>query len=203
MLNSLHERVRMENENLNTNIEETKNEELTLPQTQEELLALIEKREQSAADRARTEAWKKARKQQDEAVKEAERLAKLSEEDRAKADLEKREKIIAEKEKMLQMMENKAEASKALASRGLSIELVDLVVAESAEDTLSNIKILEKCFRESVNAEVTKTLAGDAPKRNLGNTNGEMTREEFMKLPTVKQQEIFENNPTLYNKMVG
>lgn len=193
----------MDNENLNTNIEETKNEELTLPQTQEELLALIEKREQSAADRARTEAWKKARKQQDEAVKEAERLAKLSEEDRAKADLEKREKIIAEKEKMLQMMENKAEASKALASRGLSIELVDLVVAESAEDTLSNIKILEKCFRESVNAEVTKTLAGDAPKRNLGNTNGEMTKEEFMKLPTVKQQEIFENNPTLYNKMVG
>ena len=165
--------------------------------TQEEVDALL----QQESDRRVSSALKKAEKKNQEKIREAEKLAKLSEQERFQYELEQREKKIAEKEKQMALMENKAEASKALNDRGISIALADFVVAEDADTMMENIKLLEEEFKKSVKAEVEKRLSSNSPKKNLGNT--ELTREEFMKLPTAKQQEIFENNPTLYHKMVG
>lgn len=165
--------------------------------TQEEVDALL----QQETDRRITSAQKKWEKKSQEKVREAEKLAKLSEQERFQYELEQREKAIAEKEKQMALMENKAEASKALNERGLSIALADIVVAEVADTMMENIKLLEGEFKKSVKAEVEKRLSSNSPKKNLG--TGEMTREEFMKLPTAKQQEIYEQNPNLYNKMFG
>lgn len=186
-----------DNKNLDTNQNnENKNEE-TKTYTAEEVQELLQKE----GDRRVSEALKKAEKKKNEAIKEAQKLAQMNEEEKYKYELDQREKAIAEKERALALAENKAQAASVLADKGISAKLVDFVVAEDAGTMMENIKLLEDEFKKSVKAEVEKRLSSNSPKKNLG--NGDMTREEFMKLPTVKQQEIFENNPTLYNKMVG
>lgn len=184
------------NEVLENNEQEQETKEIKT-YTQEEVDALL----QQETDRRITSAQKKWEKKSQEKVREAEKLAKLSEQERFQYELEQREKAIAEKEKQMALMENKAEASKALNERGISIALADFVVAEDADTMMENIKLLEDEFKKSVKAEVEKRLSSNSPKKNLG--TGEITREEFMKLPTAKQQEIYEQNPNLYNKMFG
>lgn len=163
--------------------------------TQEEVDALL----QQETDRRISSAQKKWEKKSQEKVREAEKLAKLSEQERFQYELEQREKKIAEKEKQMALMENKAEASKALNERGISIALADFVVAEDADTMMENIKLLEDEFKKSVKAEVEKRLAGSSPKKNLGESKG-ITKEEFMKLSFAKQTELLNMNPEIYGK---
>jgi len=185
----------MDNENkaLDTNTQEEETNVKTY--TQEEVDALL----QQETDRRITSAQKKWEKKSQEKVREAEKLAKLSEQERFQYELEQREKAIAEKEKQMALMENKAEASKALNERGISIALADFVVAEDADTMMENIKMLEDEFKKSVKAEVEKRLAGSSPKKNLGDSKG-MTREEFRKLSFAQQTELLNMNPDIYEK---
>lgn len=182
-----------ENKNLEN---ENQEQEETKSYTQEEVDALL----QAEVDRRITGALKKQEKKNQEKIKEAEKLAKLSEQERFQYELEQREKAIAEKEKQMALMENKAEASKALNERGISIALADFVVAEDADTMMENIKVLEDEFKKSVKAEVEKRLAGNSPKKNLDNKG--MTREEFQKLSFAKQTELLEENPDIYEKFL-
>ena len=184
------------NDNENKNLDNNENNENKM-YTQDEVDALI----QSEVDRRITSAMKKAEKKKEAAVKEAERLAKMSEQERYEESLKQKEKELEEKAERLALMENRAEASKALADRGISIDLVDLVVASDAEQTMDNIKKLESSFKQSVNAEVTKVLGGDkAPARS--SETKEMTREEFGKLSILQQSELLRSNPDKYEKFI-
>lgn len=156
--------------------------------TQEEVNALLQKE----ADKRVTEALKKAERKKEKAVKEAEKLAAMNEEEKFKYQLEQRELALAEKEKQFALMENKVEASKALNSRGIAVELADLVVAEDADTMMENIKVLENAFKKSVKAEVEKRLSSTTPKKNLG---GDYTKEDFMKLPISEQISLANANP--------
>ena len=168
-------------ENTNTNLgnENQENNEVKT-YTQEEVDALL----QQEADRRVSSALKKAEKKNQEKIKEAEKLAKLSEQERFQYELEQREKKIAEKEKQ----------------RGISIALADFVVAEDADSMMENIKLLEDEFKKSVKAEVEKRLAGNSPKKNLESKG--FTREDFRKLSFAKQTELLNENPDLYEKFL-
>lgn len=164
--------------------------------TQEE----VEKLLQSEADKRVTAALKKAERKQEAAVKEAARLAKMDEEQRYQYELEQREKAIAAKERELALAENKAAAATVLSNRGLSAELVNLVVAEDADLMNSNISLLEKAFKQSVKAEVEKRLASTTPKKNLPLDNA-LTRDSFRNMSFAQQLEIYNNNPELYKQL--
>lgn len=163
--------------------------------TQEELEALLQKE----ADKRVTEALKKAEKKKQEAIKEAERLASMSADEKHRHELEQRERAIEEKEKQLALAENKAQAGKILAEKGISLGLVDFVVAEDADTMMDNIKVLEKEFKSSVKAEVEKRLAGNAPKMDLP-PSANLTRDAFRKMGLAQQQELAVNNPELYKQ---
>lgn len=183
----------------NTNIENTEvevkgSDERTY--TEAEVQELLQKE----ADRRVTEAMKKAEKKREMAVKEAQKLAAMNEEEKFRYELEQREKTILEKEKKMALMENRAEASKALNSRGISIELVDLVVAEDAETMMNNIKALEDEFKKSVKAEVERRLGSKTPKKNLG--DNQLTADGFKKLSLKRQAELLEENPALYEQFI-
>lgn len=98
-------------------------------------------------------------------MKEAEKLARMNENEKYQYELEQREKAIAEKEKELALAENKNIASKILAEKGLSLELVDFIVSDNAEDMDANIKKLDSAFKQSVKSEVEKRMASTTPKR--------------------------------------
>ena len=164
--------------------------------TQEEVNMLL----QRESDRRVSEALKKAEKKNAEKVKEAQKLAQMNENEKFQYELEQREKAIAEKEKALALAENKNEAGKILADKGLSLSLVDFVVAEDAETMNSNIRLLEKAFKDSVKREVEKRLGSSAPKKNLP-PDETITKEQAKKMGIRDRQQLLMNNPELYNQL--
>ncbi len=164
--------------------------------TQEEVNMLL----QRESDRRVSEALKKAEKKNAEKVKEAQKLAQMNENEKFQYELEQREKAIAEKEKALALAENKNIASKILADKGLSLDLVDFVIAEDAETMNSNIRLLDKAFKDSVKREVEKRLGSSAPKKNLP-PDETITKEKAKKMTIIERQNLLTNNPNLYNQL--
>lgn len=164
--------------------------------TQEEVDALLQKE----GDRRVSDALKKVERKNQEKVKEAQRLAQMNESEKFQYELEQREKAIIEKEKALALAENKNAASKILAEKGLSLSLVDFVVAEDAETMNSNISLLDKAFKASVKAEVEKRLSTSTPKKNLP-PDETITKEKAHKMSLSERQNLYVNNPELYNTL--
>lgn len=161
--------------------------------SQEEVDALL----QQETDRRVTAALKKQEAKNQKKVLEAKKLAAMDEQARYEYELEQREAAIAEKERELALAENKTEASKILNDRGIDLSLVDFVVAETAEDMMANIELLDKAFKKSVKAEVEKRLAGNTPKKGLA-IDKTMTKEQFRKLSYNELVELKQNEPELY-----
>lgn len=164
--------------------------------TQEE----VDKMLQSEVDRRITSALKKQAKNNEAKIKEAQKLAQMNESEKFQYELEQREKAIAEKEKALALAENKNEASKILADKGLSLDLVDFVIAEDAETMNSNIRLLDKAFKDSVKREVEKRLGSSAPKKNLP-VEETITKEKAVKMGIRERQNLLNNNPELYKTL--
>ncbi len=164
--------------------------------TQEEVDKLL----QSEVDRRITSALKKQAKNNEAKIKEAQKLAQMNESEKFQYELEQREKAIAEKEKALALAENKNEASKILADKGLSLDLVDFVIAEDAETMNSNIRLLDKAFKDSVKREVEKRLGSSAPKKNLP-VEETITKEKAVKMGIRERQNLLNNNPELYKTL--
>lgn len=172
-------------------------EETTKTYSQEEVDALL----QQETDRRVTAALKKAEEKNKEKLKEAEKLAKMNEQERYEHELEQREKAIAEKERALNLAENKNTASKILAEKGLSLQLVDFVVAEDAETMNANIKLLDNAFKASVKAEVEKRLGGKTPGKGAGTEPETLTKDSFKKLTLAQKDELYRTDPELYNSL--
>lgn len=184
-------RINMENENTQTETEVVETEK-----------TYTEKELQSEVDRRVNQALNKIKKENSEKLKEAEKLARMNEQEKYEYELEQREKAIAEKEKQLNLAENKAEAMKVLNDRGLNAGLVDFIVSDNAEDMKANIDLLDKYFKASVKAEVEKRLQTKTPKRNLP-LDETMDKEKFNKLTSSELMELKKNNPDLFYQMVN
>lgn len=186
--------------NQNTGVETTIDTSTTGTETktytQEEVNMLL----QRESDRRVSEALKKAEKKNAEKVKEAQKLAQMNENEKFQYELEQREKAIAEKEKALALAENKNTASQILADKGLSLSLVDFVIAEDAETMNSNIRLLEKAFKDSVKREVEKRLGSSAPKKNLPPDEA-ITKEQAKKMSIIERQNLLNNNPELFAQL--
>ena len=187
--------------NENTQVAETQiegQEEQTTPKTytEEEVQELL----QREADRRVTAALKKQEKKNAEAVREAQKLAQMNETEKFQYQLEQREAAIAAKEKELALMENKNEASKILAEKGLSLSLVDFVVAEDADTMAANIKTLETAFKQSVKAEVEKRMGGSTPKKAIS-VNKTITKEDFAKMSYADMLLLKQSDPELYRQL--
>ena len=186
-------------ENTNVDVQPTESEQNENGKTysQEEFDKALE----SAVDKRIQQAMEKAQRKADARVKEAEKLAKMSEEQKFQYELDQRERAIAEKEQALALAENKAEAAKVLADKGISVKLVDFVLAADASTMMHNISLLEKEFKASVKAEVERRLQTSTPKKNLP-PDGIITKETFSKMKLSEQAELFRTNPDLYNSLV-
>jgi len=182
----------------NTNLETQANEGQDTPKTytQEEVDALL----QSETDRRVTSALKKAEEKNRAKVREAQKLSEMNAQQKYEYELEQREAAIRAKEIELTLAENKAEATKILADKGLSPDLVDLVVAEDAETMAGNISTLDKAFKQSVKAEVERRLGSNTPKKNLP-PDETITRERFAQMTLREQADLYNNNPELYKAL--
>ena len=192
----MDENLKTQNTGVDTNTDTSTTGTETKTYTQEE----VDKMLQSEVDRRITSALKKQAKSNEAKIKEAQKLAQMNESEKYQYELEQREQAIEEKEKALALAENKNIASQILADKGLSLSLVDFVIAEDAETMNSNIRLLEKAFKDSVKREVEKRLGSSAPKKNLP-PDETITKEQAKKMGIRERQQLLMNNPELYNQL--
>ena len=170
-------------------IEEGKVEEAKT-YTEDEVLALI----QSESDKRVTAALKTQQKKFDKELS----LSKLDGDERAKAEKDSRIAELEELVKNMNIERNKSELKSVLGSRGLSAEFADIIVInDDIEASQANIDKLDKIFKAAVKAEVEKRLAGTAPKGNGSGMSGDITPEQFRKMPLSEQGALHASNPAL------
>lgn len=103
-----------------------------------------------------------------EAVTEAERLAKMNAEQKAQYEREKKEKEIADREAAITKRELMATAKEQLAEKGLPIYLAGVLNYASAEECSASIEAVGKAFQEAVEKAVNDRLSGGKPPKKAG-----------------------------------
>lgn len=177
----------LENNNIEEDVEKTEDSN-PKTYTEEEVQSLI--------DRRVTQALKTQARKQESKAKEAEKLARMNEQEKYEYELEQREKALAEKERAFALERNKNIASQILADKDIDVSLADFVVAEDADTMNENIKRLAKGIAKSVE----KRLAGKAPFK-APETNEGLTKEQFNKMSLNERQHLFDTDRELYNKL--
>lgn len=103
---------------------------------------------------------------------EAEKLAKMNAEQKAKYAEEKRIAELEKREKDITTRELKAQAYETLAEKGLPKDLVDILNYSDAETCNASIEAVEKAFQSAVEKAVNEKLRGkDTPKLGGKNTS--------------------------------
>ena len=161
--------------------------------TQEEVDKMITKRLQR--ERKDIEAKIEAER------KEAEELAKLSEQERQKKLFEKQVKEFEETKRAFENERLLNETSKQLASKSLPIEFAEILKGNNAEKTFENIQLFEAKFNEAVEKVVTERLRGNVPKTTTSLNSPSITKEQFNKMDLAQRQKLFNDNRELYNEL--
>lgn len=193
----------MENTNTNPAVVETQTQtEGQAPAevksySQEEVSALL----QQEADRRVSMALAKQEQKFKQQMAEAEKLKAMDESQRKEYEFEQRLKDFEAKEREFVITQNKLEASKVMATRGLPVAFVDYIVAEDADTMMANINTFETAFKSAVSDAVSAKLASPTPRTGNVLQTG-MTKEGFRKLSTSQQADLFRTNPELYKQMV-
>ena len=161
--------------------------------TQEEVDKMITKRLQR--ERKDIEAKIEAER------KEAEELAKLSEQERQMKLFEKQVKEFEETKRAFENERLLNETSKQLASKSLPIEFAEMLKGNNAEKTFENIQLFETKFNEAVEKVVTERLRGNVPKTTTSLNSPSITKEQFNKMDLAQRQKLFNDNRELYNEL--
>lgn len=136
------------------------NEPLKL--TQSELDSRVGKAVDTALKNARSKWESESQEKIEEAKNEAEKLAKMNEEQRIAHEKKKEEKALAKREADITRRELRAQSLEQLAERELPKELIDVVVLTDADACSKSVDAIEKSFRSAVEAGVNKRLASSA-----------------------------------------
>ena len=187
-------------ENKGLEQEQTNDEGANTPKTytEEEVRVLL----QQEGDRRVSQALNKQRKEMEKKQAEAEKLREMDESQRKEYEYNKKVEELEAKEREFAIAQNKLEASKVLANRGLPVAFVDYVVADDADTMMTNIDTFDKAFKAAVSDAVAARIAQPTPRTGSAQQGG-MTREQFRKLNLAQQAEIYKTNPTLYKEMTS
>jgi len=119
-----------------------------------------------------------------------------------KQRLEEEKKQLEEQLAEYKLTNIKLDTVKVLEKRGLSADLVDLVVTSTdIEEVQANIEKLDKALKKAVSEEVSKRVGSTTTKNSNNSNNGNVTREQFLKMSIAQQTELFNNNPELYKQL--
>lgn len=158
--------------------------------------AEYDRRIQKAVNAAVTRAQEKWKALTDDKLSEAEKLAKMTKEEKAEYKNRKLEKELADLKRQNALSEMSKTARKMLTDEEINIpdELLTHLVSESAEDTKTAVETFAKMYKDAVQAAVKDALKGNAPKGGSGG-KGAVTKEQILAVsnPIERQRLIAEN----------
>ena len=163
---------------------------------QAENRAEFDRRVHKAVNTAVTKAQEKWQALTDDKLSEAEKLAKMTKEEKAEYKNRKLEKELADLKRQNSLSEMSKTARKMLADEEINIpdELLAHLVSESAEDTKTAVEAFTKMYKDAVQAAVKDALKGNTPKGGSGG-KGAVTKEQILAVsnPIERQRLIAEN----------
>lgn len=141
-------------------------------------------------------AWQK---QQEKKVSEAERLSKMTAEEKANERIKQLEERLAaaDKEKAVAAMSRQARAILAEKNINVNDELLANLVADDADATKANCENFISLFNSAVDKAVKDALKGESPK--AGSAPAGMTKEQILAIPNrVERQRLMKENKHLF-----
>lgn len=112
-----------------------------------------------------------------EKATEAEKLAKMTKEEKAQYLQQKQEKELARREADITKRELMAEAKNTLAEKKLPVGLAEVLNYADADSCNKSITAVEKAFQEAVEAAVKERLKGGEPPKAATNKAGSLESE--------------------------
>lgn len=161
--------------------------------------AEYDRRIQKAVSAAVTRAQEKWKALTDDKLSEAEKLAKMTKEEKAEYKTKQLEKELAALKRQNAVTEMAKTARKMLAEEEINIpdELLGHLVSESAEDTKAAVESFSKMYKAAVQAAVKDALKGNPPKGGSGGKS--MTKEQIMAVSNpLERQKLIAENITLF-----
>lgn len=146
--------------------------------------AEFDRRVQKAVNTAVTKAQQKWQTLADENLSEAEKLAKMTKEEKAQYMQKKKEKELSDREAAITRKELMAEAKNTLAEKKLPAGLAEVLNYTDADACNQSIAAVEKAFQSAVEASVQERLKGGKPPKTPpsgGNSDLETQIAEAMK----------------------
>ena len=138
--------------------------------------AEFDRRTQKAIETALTNAKAKWQAMADDRLSEAEKLAKMTKEEKAQYMQQKKEKELTDREAAITRKELMAEAKNTLAGKSLPQELAEMLNYADADSCNKSITAVEKAFQSAVQKAVEERIRGNAPMRKAPqNTEDDLT----------------------------
>lgn len=133
---------------------------------------------------------------------EAEKLSRLTADEKARYEREKQDADFNKRLADLTGRELKATAKETLAEKGLPLDLADVLNYADADTCSKSIAAVEKAFRASVEKAVNEKLRGTPPKSGAGNNSaGNPWSKEHFNL--TEQGKILKENPELAKQLMS
>ena len=184
-----------ENTSKDVELQEEGQQEEAKTYTQDEVMDLLQKE----ADRRVTQALAKQKKEFEKKYS----LSQLDADQRAESEKDRRLAELEETVKNFTKIQNKNEVMKVLNARGLDAGFAEIVeIGDNIEEAQQRIETLDRLFKKAVAEEVKKRLTGGtAPK--AGYDTAAVTKEDFAKMTTAQQAQLYNENPELYKKLTN
>ena len=140
--------------------------------------AEFDRRVQKAVNTAVTNAQEKWQALTDDKLSEAEKLAKMTKEEKAQYMQQKKEKELSERETAITRKELMAEARNTLAGDGLPQELAEVLNYTDADACKKSMEIVKAAFQKAVEAAVEEKLKGGKPPKKATETDEQKTQQQ-------------------------
>lgn len=140
--------------------------------------AEFDRRVQKAVNTAVTKAQEKWQALADDKLSEAEKLAKMTKEEKAQYMQQKREKELTDREAAITRKELMAEAKNTLASDGLPQELAEVLDYSDADTCKKSMEKVKDVFQRAVETAVEEKLKGGKPPKKAPGGDAQKALEE-------------------------
>lgn len=140
--------------------------------------AEFDRRVQKAVNTAVANAQQKWQALTDDKLSEAEKLAKMTKEEKAQYMQKKKEKELTDREAAITRKELMAEAKNTLASDGLPQELAEVLDYSDADTCKKSMEKVKEVFQKAVETAVEEKLKGGKPPKKASDTDAQKILEQ-------------------------
>lgn len=189
------------------NVQETAQEQTSEQQekmfTQSEVDRIVTDRVKRSKDKLRSELFEEAKSKVKAEQDEAKKLEEMNANQRKKYEDEKRDNELKELRATIQRQNMEKTAMGILKEKGISVDedVLDLVVADSAEKTAERIDKFAELVEEKAREIRRQDFSNSAPKQS-GSGEKAVTLDDFKKMAYPERLELKKNQPDLYQELV-